>query len=102
MFYFKLLVIMLASSISISLFAIDTEVKLNVKSCYAQTAGGINIEAVCSSDRSICKTDETCTVDGIEGAINDGLLEDSMKNGVKEPLPDLSLIPKRFIIRDRC
>lgn len=102
MSHFRILVIIIVSYISVSLFAIDADGKINNKACYAQTAGGINIEAVCSSHRTVCNTDDSCTIDGIDGAINDGLIVDIMKIGVREPLPDLSLIPKRFIIRDQC
>jgi hypothetical protein len=45
----------------------------NDKTCYAETAGGIEISSSCSSRNTTCNDDFTCSIDGVAGEMRDGL-----------------------------
>ena len=45
----------------------------NDKTCYAQTAGGIEMSSPCSSRGTSCNDDFTCSINGVAGNMGDGL-----------------------------
>lgn len=66
------LLLLFCSIAALPLLAI-ADGKHNEKTCYAETAGGIEISSPCSSRKTTCNDDYTCSIDGVAGEVKDVL-----------------------------
>lgn len=64
--------IVVCSAFTLPLLAI-ADGQHNDKTCYAETAGGIEISSSCSSRNTTCNDDFTCSIDGVAGEMKEGL-----------------------------
>lgn len=68
----RYLLILGCSLAALPLFAI-ADGQHNDKTCYAETAGGLETSSPCSARGTTCNDDFTCSIDGLEGEMRDGL-----------------------------